>query len=330
MKVTLEYIARIAGVSKATVSRVLNNSPVGVSEETRRRVQEVIKSANYELGRSGNSMRSHNIALVLPDISNQFFSGLAKTIEAEAYKYNYYLLLLNTEFSEKKEREIISRISSKSIDGIILVASGNTANYWHFIPQKNGVSMILLDRKLGGCHSFSGVYSDTEYAAFKSCETMISHGSTRIAFIGGTHGTSTSAERLNGYKDALKHYGVAYNADLVCAGNYTFESGYSAIKKLVHSKVEFSAILAANDLMALGAIRALKELNIKIPEDVEIIGFDNISYASLCEPALSTYQQPITEMGMLAVDGLLKLINGQEEIRDQRLRPRLLLRGSTK
>ena len=93
MKVTLEYIARIAGVSKATVSRVLNNSPVGVSEETRRRVQEVIKSANYELGRSGNSMRSHNIALVLPDISNPFFSGLAKTIEAEAYKYNYYLLL---------------------------------------------------------------------------------------------------------------------------------------------------------------------------------------------------------------------------------------------
>lgn len=330
MRVTLEEIAKIAGVSKATVSRVLNNSPVGVSSKTRQHVQEVIRSTNYDRNGHYDLMRSRNIALVLPDISNPFFSELAKAVEATAYEKDYYVLLANTEFSEKKESEHIARFASKKIDGLILVTSGNTVNSCHFLPQKSGIAMLLLDRKLNGAHNFPGVYSDTEYAAFKSCETMIQHGSTKIAFIGGTQGTSTSVERLNGYKDALRHYGLEYNKNLICNGNYTSESGYEAVINLVRSNVEFSAILAANDLMALGAIRALKEFQFKVPDDVEIIGFDNIPYSSLCEPALSTCQQPTIEMGKLAVEGLLKQIDGKEKVPDQRLRPRLLLRASTK
>ena len=330
MKVTIDEIAKIANVSKATVSSVLNNSPKGVSDETRKRVQRIIKDMNYEQKGHELSMWTRTIALVIPDITNPFFSELAKEVENCASENNYYVVLVNTEFSEERECEYLVRLLTKKIDGIILVPSGNTIRAEHLLPQKYNIPLLLLDRRLSGNHSFVGVYTDSEYAAFKSCELMINNNSTDIAFIGGTPKASTSIERLSGYKAAMTHFSLNYNANLIRQGNYTVESGYEAVMELAKLNVRFSAILAANDLMALGAMTAVKEFGFRIPEDVEIMGYDNIILSKYCDPPLSTCQQPTIDMGRRAVDNLLRMIRGEDGVKNVKLQPRLIKRKTTR
>ena len=330
MKVTIDEIAKIANVSKATVSRVLNNSPTGVSTETRKRVQQIIKEMNYVAGSRDVSMWTRTIALILPDITNPFFSELAKEVENYAAHNNYYVVLINTEFSEERECEYLVRILTKKIDGIILIPSGNRVRKEHLLPNKYNIPLLLLDRKLAGEHSFFGVYTDSEYASFKSCELMVSNGSREIAFIGGAPNASTSIDRMSGYKAAVKHFNLNYNENLIRQGNYTVESGYDAVMELAKLNVRFSAILAANDLMALGAMTAVKEFGYRIPDEIEIMGYDNIILSKYCDPPLSTFQQPTIEMGSRAVENLLRMVKGEENITDVKLQPHLIKRKTTR
>lgn len=329
MKVTVEEIAKIAGVSKATVSRVLNHSATGVGEETRRRVQAVIDEMNYSVNSAGTHMYSKSIALMIPDITNPFFADIARAVERRAALDNYIVILANTDFSEEKERSYLANLVAKKVDGIILVSCGSKCQREHFMPEKYRIPMVLLDRKLEGCNCF-GVYADNEYVTFRACEALINNGSKDIAFISGSIGTFTSLERLNGYKDALKQYGIAFNPELIKKGNYTMESGYEAVLELERAGICYSAIIAANDMMALGALKALKELSYQVPERIELIGFDNISFSQYCEPPLSTIQQPTTEMGKQAVEALLKMIKGESVSGSIRLQPKILFRKTTK
>ncbi len=333
MKITVEEIARLAGVSKATVSRVLNNSPTGVGKKTRERVEKIIRDTNYSTNnnvKEKSEMKSKSIALVLPDLTNPFFSEIAKAIESRAKKDDYIVFIVNTDFSEENEVKAITSLLTKKLDGIILISSCSVAQDVHFLPKKYNIPLILLDRKLEGLSDHIGVYSDNEYAAFTSCEALIKNGSNRIAFISGPLGASTSKERLEGYKVALKQYNIEGNDELIKFGNYTVESGYEAVLSLERYGVRYSAILAANDMMALGAIRALTELSYNIPNDIEVIGFDNISFSQYCEPPLSTIQQPTVEMGVKATETLLRIIIGETGIESTRLYPKLLLRRTTK
>jgi hypothetical protein len=160
----------------------------------------------------------------------------------------------------------LSNLVAKKVDGIILVSCGNKCQREHFMPEKYRIPMVLLDRKLDGSNCF-GVYADNEYVTFRACETLIHNGSKEIAFISGSIGTYTSLERLNGYKDALKQYGIAFNPELIKKGNYTMESGYEAVLELERAGICYSAVIAANDMMALGALKALKELSYQVPEE---------------------------------------------------------------
>lgn len=329
----MEEIAKIAGVSKATVSRVLNNVVEGVGAETRIRVQNVIDEMNYSVDCSGamsKRMKSRTIALVLPDITNPFFSDIAKSVEVQAKQNGYLTIFTNTDFSEENEVKYLASLVAKKIDGIILVPSGACARKEHMLPQSYGIPMITLDRQLTGGPSWLGVYSDNEYASFRACETLIQHGSHRIAYLSGPLGVSTSTERLEGYKLALKQYGEDFNASLVKYGDYTVESGYRSVIELERAGEKYSAILAANDMMALGALNALKELSYRVPDEIELIGFDNISFSQYCNPPLSTIQQPTVEMGIKATEMILKLIDGEEIPQSVRLQPRLLLRKTTR
>lgn len=333
MRVTVEEIARIAGVSKATVSRVANNVSEGVGKETRERVQRIMDSMNYSAGRSpsiAHSMKSCSIALILPDITNPFFSDIAKAVESKARQEGYITILANTDFSEENELKLISNLISKKVDGIILVASGAKTMPEHLLPMHYGIPMILLDRQLSGDQEWQGVYSDNEYAAFCSCEMLIKNGSREIVFLSGPMGVSTSIERANGYRAALKQYACVDDPRLVKYGNYTVEAGYNAIIQLAREGRRYSAVLAGNDMMALGALNALKELNYKVPSQVELIGFDNISFSQYSDPPLSTIQQPTVEMGTKATEMLLSAINGNPSKGSIRLQPHILLRKSTK
>lgn len=333
MRVTVEEIAKIAGVSKATVSRVLNNVPEGVGPATRAKVQKIIEQMNYSTDRSSftaRTMRSRSIALVLPDITNPFFADIAKAVEAKAKNEGYITILANTDFSEENEIKYLASLVAKKIDGIILVPSGAVCRQEHLLPEKWGIPMVLLDRQLEGSKDWLGVYSDNEYASFRCCELLINNGSDKIAFLSGPLGVSTAEERLEGYRLALRQYGYGYDPKLVKYGDYTVESGYKAVLQLEREGIRYSAILAANDMMALGALNALKELAYRVPEEVELIGFDNITFSQYFDPPLSTIQQPTVEMGSKATEMLLRVIDGQTAVQSERLQPRLLMRKTTK
>lgn len=333
MRVTVEEIARIAGVSKATVSRVLNNVPEGVGSATRAKVQKIIEEMHYSTDRSSfttRTMRSKSIALVLPDITNPFFADIAKAVEARAKQEGYITILANTDFSEENEGKYLTSLVAKKIDGIILVPSGTVCRPEHLLPEKYGIPMILLDRRFEDGRDWRGVYSDNEYASFRCCELLIHNGSDRIAFLSGPLGVSTATERLEGYRLALQQYGCTYSPRLVKYGDYTVESGYKAVIQLEREGQRYSAILAANDMMALGALNALKELGYRVPEEVELIGFDNITFSQYFDPPLSTIQQPTAEMGSKATSMLLKVIEGEPVAESERLQPRLLMRKTTK
>ncbi len=333
MRITIEEIARMAGVSKATVSRVLNNSPTGVGSETRKRVLKLAERLNYSLNSTeikGEKSQTKSIALILPDITNPFFAEIAKSVEVRAEQDGYLVIIANTDFSEERESECIRNIIARKIDGVLLIPSGSTAQPEHLLLQKYGIPLVLLDRRLKGLRQNYGIYSDNEYASFQCCEKFIKNGSDRIAFVSGGFDISTSEERLKGYRVALEQYRIRYDPSLLVRGSYTVESGYNAVLHLERSGIKYSAVLAANDLTALGALKALKELRYRVPGEVELIGFDNIEFSQYCEPPLSTVQQPTLEMGVKASELLFKLIAGRTDVSSERLVPRLLMRKTTR
>ncbi len=330
MRVTLDEIARRAHVSKATVSRVLNNSPVGVGAETRARVAAIIESSGYSAAGSGErSVRTQTIGLILPDITNPFFADLAKSVEKCAYENGYIVILGNTDDSREKEKEYVSTFVSKKVDGVILVSADSIYRKDHDFFAKYHIPVVLLDRMVPMSFT-AGVFTDNEYAIFSACDFLIRHGTDKIAFIAGPD-TSTSQERLEGYKVALKQHGIPFSEALVKKGNYSMESGYGAVMELEKEGTRFNGIVASNDTMALGAMRALKELAYSIPGEVEVFGFDNIAYTLMCDPQLTTIQQPTTEMGRLGVQLLLEAIQGKDlQKKTVRLQPRLVFRQTTR
>lgn len=334
MRITIDDIARMAGVSKATVSRVLNNKPEGVGEETRNRVQRLIDELEYKpnlLARGIVTSKTKTIGVILPDITNPFFPALIKSVENRASENGYTVIFGNTDFSQEKEQNYISTFVAKRVDGVLLTSTVTSPGMIHERLKKYNVPCVLLDRVLQHMEYDAGVFVDNEYALFTSCEYLIGHGNQKILLLSGPKDISTSYERIQGYQAALAQYGIAFDRRLLYYGDYTMESGYNAILETVRAGIEFTSVLASNDSMAIGAMKALKELGRSIPDEIELIGFDNIPFSEMTDPPLSTVQQPTYEMGQVAVDLLLKLIDGCAlEQTHVRLQPKLILRGTTR
>lgn len=333
MRITMDEIAKLAGVSKATVSRVLNDSECGVGEQTRVRVKKIAEELGYSVEQTEkkkNVSFTRYIALILPDITNPFFADLAKSVEQSLRRKGYSLVLANTDFSEDNEAAQIRELMVKRLEGILLVPSGIRAREEHDLPRRYQIPMVLLDRKLEGISDIPGVYSNNEYASVISCEHLIRKGARDIVFISGPLNVSTSIERFEGYKAVLAQHSIPFRPEMCRHGSYTVESGYNAVLELERSGISYSAILAANDLMALGALKAVREFGYRVPEDVQIIGFDNIEFSQYCEPSLSTMQQPTFDMGAKAVELLTGIIEKRDPVQPERLIPKLLMRKTTR
>lgn len=333
MRITMDEIAKLAGVSKATVSRVLNDSECGVGEQTRVRVKKIAEELGYSVEQTEkkkNVSFTRYIALILPDITNPFFADLAKSVENSLRRKGYSLVLANTDFSEDNEAAQIRELMVKHLEGILLVPSGIRAREEHDLPRRYQIPMVLLDRKLEGISDIPGVYSNNEYASVISCEHLIRKGARDIVFISGPLNVSTSIERFEGYKAVLAQHSIPFRPEMCRHGSYTVESGYNAVLELERSGISYSAILAANDLMALGALKAVREFGYRVPEDVQIIGFDNIEFSQYCEPSLSTMQQPTFDMGAKAVELLTGIIEKRDPVQPERLIPKLLMRKTTR
>lgn len=333
MRITMDEIAKLAGVSKATVSRVLNDSECGVGEQTRVRVKKIAEELGYSVEQTEkkkNVSFTRYIALILPDITNPFFADLAKSVEQSLRRKGYSLVLANTDFSEDNEAAQIREMMVKRLEGILLVPSGIRAREEHDLPRRYQIPMVLVDRKLEGISDIPGVYSNNEYASVISCEHLIRKGARDIVFISGPLNVSTSIERFEGYKAVLAQHSIPFRPEMCRHGSYTVESGYNAVLELERSGISYSAILAANDLMALGALKAVREFGYRVPEDVQIIGFDNIEFSQYCEPSLSTMQQPTFDMGAKAVELLTGIIEKRDPVQPERLIPKLLMRKTTR
>lgn len=332
MRITMDEIAKLAGVSKATVSRVLNDSECGVGEQTRVRVKKIAEELGYSVEQTEkkNISFTRYIALILPDITNPFFADLAKSVEQSLRRKGYSLVLANTDFSEDNEAAQIRELMVKRLEGILLVPSGIRAREEHDLPRRYQIPMVLMDRKLEGISDIPGVYSNNEYASVISCEHLIRKGARDIVFISGPLNVSTSIERFEGYKAVLAQHSIPFRPEMCRHGSYTVESGYNAVLELERSGISYSAILAANDLMALGALKAVREFGYRVPEDVQIIGFDNIEFSQYCEPSLSTMQQPTFDMGAKAVELLTGIIEKRDPVQPERLIPKLLMRKTTR
>lgn len=334
MRVTMEDIARIAGVSKATVSRVVNDKTEGVSELTRQRIKAIIVDMEYSpdlFGRGISTSKTHTIGLIIPDITNPFYATLVKSVAESLNNNGYTMLLSNTGASFETEQNHLSTFIAKHVDGIILTSSSNRFDEVRCMIFKYNVPLILLDRNVASIGVCPGVFIDNEYALFISTERLIKNGHYRIAYISGQPEVSTTQERIAGYLTAFKHYRLPFRNELLLHGEYTYESGYQLTASLLDRGVEFTALLAGNDMMAIGAMTCLKERGKRIPEDIELIGFDNIAFSRILEPSLTTVEQPVEELGRCAANIILSLVNGQRPENDiTRLEPRMVLRSSTR
>ncbi|MFY0758810.1 LacI family DNA-binding transcriptional regulator [Metabacillus dongyingensis] len=307
-RATLKEVARLAGVSTATVSNVLNETK-NVSEEVKNKVYKAADELNYQPNIVAKSLRvreSRTIGLLITDIANPFFSLMVRGIEEEISKSDYSLLLCNTDSSVEKEDKYLKVLIGKRVDGLIVSSAGNTGEYFHSM-NKTGVPIVFLNR----CPDFmisDVIMTNNIKGAYSATEHLIRHGYDRIAIITGPTSISTGKDRLIGYKRALEDYGITESDELVKKGNFDIESGYIMMKDLMEQEVKPDAVFISNNSMTLGAYKYLKEAGLSIPDQVAVLGYDDSSWAQIVEPPITTVKQPAYELGVQAAKLMLARI----------------------
>lgn len=337
MKLTIADIAQQAGVSKATVSRVLNNRAEGVGAETRARILKILADTGFQpsaMARCLATGESRTVGLIIPDIANPFFAQLVRGAEAVLNQHGYNLFLCNSDRSIEKESHYIRALIDKAVDGVILNSAGSAKDSQVEALEEKGVPVVLLDRVIQQRESRFGVFVDNQGGARQAAACLYAQADCSLLFLNGPPALSQSIERLAGVWDAVRELDIPAHRLRIVNADFTLEGGYRAIcdeLERASGPLPFNALFAANDLMAIGAARALHQHKIRVPDDVELIGFDDIEFAAMLEPPLSTIAQPAQEMGASSAELLLRLIGGQKP-RQKTLvmRPRLVLRGTTR
>ncbi|MPQ43948.1 LacI family DNA-binding transcriptional regulator [Clostridium tarantellae] len=309
-KITLLDVAKEVNLSKTTVSMVLNNKQINVSDATRKRIFEAAKRLNYipnSVARSLSTKKSYTIGFIIPDIENPFFSEMAKAIETEAEKHGYSIILCNTFNSGKKEEEYIKLLISKLVDGVILVC-GEENNEGMKILEKNKVPFVIVDRRVSSNEIFNEVFCDNKYGIKLGIEYLINKGFKKIAFVGEKKNERFLNSRLEYFKELSKEYNI-FNEHLIEKDYFSMEGGIAATERLVHKNLHIEAIFYSSDVMAIGGMKYLLKNGYKIPDDMSILGYDNIGICSFIEPELTTIAQPIYKMGADACSLLINIIN---------------------
>lgn len=312
--VTIKDVAKQAGVSISTVSRVLNNSEHPVNTETKERIQAAIKELGFypnAIARGLQANRTQTIGLILPDIANPYYPGIVRGVEDVAHDLGYTIILCNAERSKERTQKYLRVLRENRVDGIIFTGGGvvQDAQQGNFFEQDSMQAVVI------GRHSSNlpAVQVDNVKAAREACEHFLSLGHRQIATVTGPETSTTVRDRLEGYRRALAGQGIPENPEWIVQGDFEVESGYAAaagLEKLGSGGI--TAIFVHNDLMAVGVMNALKEKGVRVPEDVAVVGFDDIPLASLVTPRLTTVAVPVYELGVTAMQVLVGLLAGQE------------------
>jgi LacI family transcriptional regulator len=306
MRVTIKEVAKKAGVSTATVSRVFNNGPV--VEETRRRVQEAVRELNYTpnaAGRSLSTKRTDAIGLVLPDIYGEFFSEVIRGADQIARRDRYHLLV-SSSHSNREEIEATLKVMSGRVDGLIIMSPHLDAQTLKAnLPQN--LPVVLLNCYVEGV-SVDSLNIDNFGGAMQIVRHLLQHGYRTIAVIKGTEKNLDAEERLRGYRQALLESHLTPSVTLEIGGNFSEDSGYEAVKKILALRPRPTAIFASNDSMAIGALSALREIGVEIPRETALVGFDDVPIARFLSPALTSVRVAICDLGAIAIQKLVQAI----------------------
>jgi LacI family transcriptional regulator len=331
MNPTIKDVAELAKVHPSTVSRVINGDS-RISEKTKNKVLLIIKKLGYTpnaIARGLKTKRTYTLGMLIPDITNPFFAELARGVEDAASKNSFNIILCNTDDKLKKERTYLEILREKRVDGLILGTS-HIRDKSILELEKKKFPYILISRNVERLNK-NCIIIDDLVGGMMATEYLIKLGHHRIAHISGPLKTRSGLNRLKGYQLALKKFKIEYNDELVGEGDFRIRGGYQVMKRFLKLTKPPTAIFAANDLLALGAMQAIQKKNFYIPEDFSIIGFNDIELASFVYPSLTTIRQPILEMGNLAVKMLLNIIiDGEFNQKRVILQPKLIIRGSCK
>jgi len=325
-KVTIREVAARAGVSVTTVSRVLNgDGGEHMRPETRARVLAAIEELDYVPVRVAQRLRKQKtqvIAILLPDISNPFFSLLARGVGAVAFEEGYSTLICDSNHSIEKESRYLDILLAEGAEGIVFVPVGQPDAERIQRLLRRGIKIVVADRRVEG---LPGVEADNRGGSRELTKYVLSLGYRKIAYIAGPKEVSTAQDRLVGFQEAMKEanlkpVGLWY-------GNFTYESGYEQVQSILRSH-KVDAIMCGNDLMAIGAIRALQDHKIHVPKEIGVTGFDNIPFVSLAQPILTTVKIPVYEMGTYSAEMLLRPYMEETEQNMKRIKGELIVGGS--
>jgi len=329
-KVTIVEVAAEAGVSFGTVSRVINND-IHVKPETRERVLETMERLHFVANRQARGLaggKSNIIGMLVPDLGTGYIGEIIRGIDSELGVAGYDMMLYTTHRTAAKEASYVANLAQNMVDGLLLVLPRNPADYTGALTRRKFPFVLIDHQGTGkdcpavGATNWQGAYNATDY--------LIKLGHKRIGFITGWLDLGAAVDRLEGYKTALRTNHISFDPELVYEGTFDQPDGYTGTKRFLDLENPPTAIFASNDVMAMAAMDAVRERGLKAPEDISILGFDDIPQASRVRPALTTVRQPLEQMGRVATQMLLEILKHPENKPDRiELPTELIIRDST-
>jgi LacI family transcriptional regulator len=331
--VTIRDVALRAGVSIAAVSRALNQSGY-VSSEIKQRVHEAVQELHYRPHDSARGLklqRTNTIGLVIADITNPFYAELAAGVLSSAKKWGYHVILAAMDEEPAQEEEYLNVLMEKRVDGILAVATGQNARLWREAIEL-GIKVVLVDRKIASLPDADVVLLDNVKGGYDATAYLTALGHRRIGIMSGPLSTTTGQGRLQGYYKALEEKALPIDPELVQMVSFKRKSGIQAIEQLLALRKPPTAIFATNNLIGETAMFALRERGIQIPEEISLVMFDDVPWASLTIPALTVVAQPVSLLGKHAVEQLMQRLQHPDvlvsEGRTIVLEPELIVRES--
>lgn len=328
MSATIRDVAEEADVSVATVSRVLNESD-NVREETEERVIEAARALDYhpsETARSLRAQKTHTVGVLLPNMHGEFYAQITQGLDRRAREHGHHLLVSNSHTDESEAEAVLQSVRGR-VDGLIILWPRLTVRFLEsFLPDD--LPVVLLNTSVGQSR-FDSLSFDNRAGAYAAVEHLAEHGHERVAIFTGGSENFDAQERLAGYRAAVEDCGLKADSSLELEGDFTRETGQALVETFLGLDPRPTALFASNDSMALGALRGLHEAGLRVPDDVALVGFDDIPTASYVTPSLTTVHAPTQELGEQAMDHLLARIQDDEKNPShQTLETRLLARES--
>lgn len=329
-KITITEVAEKAGVSLGTVSRVLNND-IHVAPGTRQRVSAVVQELGYVANRQARGLKgskTNTIGILVPDLGTGYIGEIMMGVDSELALHQLDLMLFTTHRAATKEANYVANMVQGMVDGLLMVLPRNPTDFIGTLTQRKFPFVLIDHQGTGnpcpavGAMNWQGAYNATEY--------LIKLGHRRIGFITGSMDLGAAIDRLEGYKSALKTHHIALDPTLIFNGSFFQPDGYAGACALLDVRDRPTALFASNDVMAMGVMDAVHSRGLRIPEDISVLGFDDIPQAAMVRPALTTVRQPLKEMGGLAAQMLVDMLKSSDlELSRVELPTELMVRAST-